>query len=268
METQTRDLRKGTYEPAACPQRDPPAGAHRRAASSASAVTIAGIGRRCGTVESTVVGEGDEVVDELFPADSEACDCRLSASLYLGRRYRELDFGATVGGAQLEVVPRGEQRPAVGIERIESETEPSRPVDREHSPARVVLDAVALTQGELGLPSVLLCSQECSQAAGRQRTEMDRHREQRACSLACDPPPTCKRQVYPRRGYRAKLALAVLTADRASPSEPATPQAPRPGRVTDQYQPRRGPRHHSLTQLRRMKSIVVAKSPPLQAAVG
>lgn len=89
------------------------------------------------------------MVDELFPADSEACDCRLSASLYFGRRYRELDFGTTVGGTQLEVVPRGEQRPAMGIERIESEIEPSRPVDSEHSPARVVLDAVALTQGEL-----------------------------------------------------------------------------------------------------------------------
>jgi hypothetical protein len=52
----------------------------------------------------------------------------------------------------------------------------------------------------------------------------------------------------------------VLTADRASLSESATPHAARLERATDQYQPRRGPRHRSLTRMRRMRTIVTVSA--------
>jgi hypothetical protein len=88
--------------------------------------------------------------------------------------------------------------------------------------------------------------------------DSDRAQRTLAADLSCD----CGSE----RQLTARSALAALMADRALASESAMPYMPRPCRVTDQYQPRRGPRHHNLVRRCRMRSIIGELRAALQAA--
>lgn len=117
-------------------------------------------------------------------------------------------------------------------------------------------------------PGARIGGRSADGGAGRSRWVVDEPSpSQKTIALrASSHPLSCHAITGRRVSYRAKSALAALIADRALANESAMPYLPHPGRVTDQYQPRRGPRHHNLIRLCRMRSIIEDLSAALQAA--